>query len=55
MKQLIYDVRFGNKAIKDLANGQIEELMDYNIPSDVWDICMAEISARRKENLERKT
>lgn len=53
MKQLIYDVRFGNKAIKDLTNSQIDELMDCNIPSDVWAICMVEIARRRKENLER--
>ncbi len=53
MKQLVFDVRFGNKTIKDLTDSQIEELMDYNIPSDVWDICMADISRRRKENLGR--
>lgn len=51
MKQLIWDIRFGLKPISELSDTELVEMMDYNIPQDVMDMCFTEIRERRQKNL----
>lgn len=53
MKQLIHDVRFGITALSELSNTELLELMDYNIPQDVIEMCFTEIRDRRQQNLKK--
>ena len=53
-KQLIYDLRFGYKAIQVLPDNEIIELLDYNLPPSVIRLCYDEITRRRILNLKAK-
>lgn len=51
MKDRINNIRFGRTDIETLTDGDIEELLVYNLPADVRDICLKEIARRRANNL----
>lgn len=51
MNTIIFNIRYGIKSIKDLSNQELNNIMDYNLPYDVFELCCNDIRRRRKENL----
>lgn len=54
VKQLIYDLRYGHKNIVDLSDDELENLLDYNLPEDVRNLCTGNIYDRRERRLREK-
>ena len=47
MKELIHNIRFGNKDIRSLTDKELEALLGYNLSQDVFELCYIEIRRRR--------
>ncbi len=51
---IIHNLRFGYKNIKDFDDRDIVAIMDYNLPSDVMALCLAEIGDRKAKNVDER-
>ncbi len=51
MKEMIHDLRFGLIDIEVLSDDRIVELLDYCLPSDVFNLVLSDIHRRRTDRL----
>lgn len=53
MDLLIHRLRFGKVAVESLSDNQLLEVLDFNLPHDVMDLCLRDICRRRNINLDK--
>ncbi len=53
-RALIHNIRLGYHDLQDLEDDALVNLIDYDLPGDVIDLCLRETARRRDQRLAKK-